>query len=99
MCRYRNYVIPKQIQKTLVAWYHNVHVIQVKLGPIYLSVNIFAAKASNNPLSMCFKCHMCQFLKRNKSKLPAKQAESQPWDMLCIDKYGMTLKKRAKSTP
>ena len=39
---------------------------------------------------------MYQFRKRNKSnysKLPAKQAETQPWDTLCIDligKYRMT---------
>ena len=45
---------------------------------------------------ICSKCHMCLFLKRNKrnySKLPAKQAETQPWDTLCIDligKYSMT---------
>ena len=38
---------------------------------------------------------MCQFLKDNKrkyGKLPAKQAENQLWDTLCIDligKYGM----------
>ena len=45
---------------------------------------------------ICSKCHTCQFLKRNKKnygKLPAKQAETQPWDTLCIDligKYRMT---------
>ena len=45
---------------------------------------------------ICSKCHTCQFLKcnnRNYGKLSAKQAETQPWDMLCIDligKYRMT---------
>ena len=44
----------------------------------------------------CSKCHTCQFLKLNKrnyKKLPAKQAENQQYDMLCIDligKYRMT---------
>ena len=35
---------------------------------------------------------MCQFLKRNKrnyGKLPAKQAETQPWDTLYIDLIGI----------
>ena len=42
---------------------------------------------------------MCQFPKcnkRNYGKLPAKQAETQPWNTLCIDligKYRMTPKK------
>ena len=45
---------------------------------------------------------MCQFVKqnnRNYSKLPAKQAETQPQDMLCIDligKYRMTPNKRGR---
>ena len=47
-----------------------------------------ARKAVHN---MCSKCHTCQFLKRNKryySKLPAKQAETQPWDKLYISLIG-----------
>ena len=42
---------------------------------------------------------MCQFLNQGKincGKLPAKQAETQPWDILCIDligKYRLTPKK------
>ena len=48
------------------------------------------------------KCHTYQFLKRTKriyDKLPLKQAESQPWDTLCIDlicKYRMTPNKGGK---
>ena len=41
--------------------------------------------------NICSKCHTCQFLKRKKrnyGKLPAKQAETQPWDTLCIDVIG-----------
>ena len=47
--------------------------------------------------SICFKCQVYQFLKRGKKKygkLPAKQAETEPWNMLCvdvIDKYQITI--------
>ena len=42
-------------------------------------------------LQICFKKDTCQFLKhgkRNYGKLLSKQAETQPWDILCIDLIG-----------
>jgi len=48
----------------------------------------------------CRTCHMCQIVKRTKSnygKLPAKEAESIPWDTLCVDLIGpYTIRKRHK---
>ena len=37
---------------------------------------------------VCSKCKACQFLKRNEKQygiLPPKEAESKPWNVLCID--------------
>ena len=40
---------------------------------------------------MCQSCRICQFTKRKSikyGKLPAKEAETVPWDMLCVDLIG-----------
>ena len=40
---------------------------------------------------VCSKYKACQFLKRNKKqygKLSPKEAESKPWDVLCVDQIG-----------
>ena len=42
-------------------------------------------------MKFCSKCKACQFIKRNKKqsrKLPPKEAESKPWDILYIDLIG-----------
>ena len=48
----------------------------------------------------CRTCHTCQIVKRTKSnygKLPAKEAESIPWDILCTDLIGpYTIRKKGK---
>ena len=75
----------------------------MKLGSNLLLVNIFTGKAyKKSAHCICSKCHTCQFLnhkKINYGTLPAKQAETQPWDTLCInliDKYRMTPNKGGK---
>ena len=90
-------MIPKQIQQTLVEWYHII-LCQPGETRIKLSIGqLFHWKGLQKSIHDIYsKCHTCQLLKRNKrnyDKLPAKQAETQPWDTLCIDligKYRMT---------
>ena len=51
---------------------------------------------------ICTECKTYQFLKRNEKqyrKLPSKEAETIPWDTLCVDligKYQFTSKGRGK---
>ena len=94
-------MIPKQIQKTLVEWYHNVLCHRGETRTKSTIGQHFHGKGLQKSIhNICSKCHTFHFLKHNKrnySKLPAKQAETQLWDTLCIDligKYKMTSIKR-----
>ena len=85
-------MIPKQIQKTLVEWYHNVlcHSGETRTK-LTIGQQFHRKGLRNSAHDICSKCHRCQFLKRNKRnyhKLPVKQAETQPWDILSIDLIG-----------
>ena len=50
----------------------------------------------------CGQCHTCQVMKRAKKKyshLPAKEAEAEPWEKLCVDLIGpYTIKRPSKKT-
>ena len=93
-------MIPKQLQKSLVEWYHNILChpgetrMELTIGQYFHLKGIW-----NFVDDICSECHTSQFLKhckRNYGKLPTKQAETQPWDKLFIDiigKYRMTLYK------
>ena len=97
ICRHGKIVIPKQIQKTLVEWYHKVlcHPGETRTE-LTIGQHLYWKGLQKSVYNICSKCHTCQFLKRNirnYGKLPAKQAETKPWDTLCIDligKYRMT---------
>ena len=61
-----------------------LYVTLEKLTQSYLSLNISPGKIHE----VCSKCKACQFLKRNKKqygKLPPKETESKPWNVLCVD--------------
>ena len=53
--------------------------------------------------AVCSKCHTCQITKRSHKKyghLPEKEAESTPWDKLCVDLIGpYTMERKGKSRP
>ena len=89
ICRHTKIVIPKQIQKTLVEWHHNVlyHPGETRTK-LSIGQNFYWKGLQKSVHDICSKCHKFQFLKRGKrnySKLPPKQAETQPWGMICID--------------
>ena len=100
ICRRGKIVIPKQIQKTLVEWYHSVlsHPGETRTE-LNIGQHFYWKDLQKSVYDICSKCHTCQFLKCGKvnyTKLPAKQEEIQPWDTLCIDlivKCRMTLNK------
>ena len=93
-------MISNQIQKKFVELYHIILCNLVKeRTEVTIDQHLYWNGLHKSVQGVFFKCHMWQFLKRNKrnyGKLPPKQEETQPWDMLCIDligKYRMTPKK------
>ena len=75
-------VVPKQMQKTLIEWYHNAlcHPGETRTE-LTIGQHFYWKGLQKSVHDICSKCHTCQFLKRNKKnygKLPAKQAETQP---------------------
>ena len=54
----------------------------------------------NEVHEVCTKCHLCQKTKCTGKKyghLPPKEAETIPWDVLCVDLIGpYTIKRRGK---
>ena len=111
ICRHRKIVIPKRIQKFLVELYHNAlyHPGETNHNALYhpgetrteltIGQHSYSKGLQKSIHNICSQYHSCQFLKHGKrhySKLPLKQAETQPWDMLYIDligKYRMTSNK------
>ena len=97
ICRHRIKVTFTLIQQTLVEWYHNVlcHPGETRTE-LTIGQHFYWNSLQKSVHNICPNCYMCRFLKHNKRKygtLPAKQAETQPWDTLCIDligKYRMT---------
>ena len=88
----RKIVIPKQIQRSLVEWHHNA---LWHPGETRTKFNIgqhFYQKGQRKSVhDICSKYHTCQFLCLNKRKYrkpSLKQAETQPWDTICIDLIG-----------
>ena len=73
-------MIPKQIQKTLIEWYHSVlyHPGETRTK-LTIGQQFHWKGLQKSVHDICSKCDMCQFLKRNKKnygKLPAKLAEN-----------------------
>ena len=92
ICYKDKIVIPKDLQKRVVEWYHHT---LCHPGETHTELSIaqhFYWKGLRNTVhDVCTKCDACQFLKRGKKKygkLPPKQAEAQPWETLCVDLIG-----------
>ena len=99
VCYNDRIVVPETLQKQLVEWYHHTlcHPGETRTE-LTISQHFYWKNLRKTVHSVCSKCHTCQFLKRGKKqygKLPAKEAESTPWETLCIDligKYQFTTK-------
>ena len=85
------------MQKTIVEWCHNVPCHQDDTRTkLTIDQHFHWKDLQKSVHDICSKHHTCPFLKRRKrnyNKLPAKKAETQPWDMRCnelICTYRMT---------
>jgi transposase InsO family protein len=92
ICFNNKIVVPKQLQKRIVQWYHTTlcHPGETRTE-LTISQNFYWKNLRKTVHDVCSKCDACQFLKRSKThygKLPPKEAEAVPWDTLCVDLIG-----------
>ena len=92
ICYKDKIVIPKDLQKRVVEWYHHTlcHPGETRTE-LSIAQHFYWKGLRNTVHDVCTKCDACQFLKRGKKKygkLPPKQAEAQPWETLCVDLIG-----------
>ena len=101
ICYNDKIVIPTTLQKRVVEWYHETlcHPGETRTEQT-LRQHQWWPNLRNNVHDTCTKCHICQKTKRSSKKyglLPPKEAEADPWDVLCVDLIGpYTIKRRGK---
>ena len=101
ICQNEKIVVPKILQTKVVDWYHDMlcHPGETRMEES-IRHHLTWKGLREDVRKKCRTCHSCQVVKRTKSnygKLPAKEAESIPWDILCVDLIGpYTIKKRHK---
>jgi len=92
ICFNNRIVIPKQLQKRILQWYHTklCHPGETSTE-LTISQNFYWKNLRKTVHDVCSKRDACQFLKRSKThygKLPPKEAEDVPWDTLCVSLIG-----------
>ena len=92
ICYKNKIVVPKSLQVPLVKWYHTnlCHPGQTRTEET-IKQHFYWLNLRETVVEVCGKCPICQLTKRHNKKygkLPPKQAESEPWDKLCIDLIG-----------
>ena len=85
-------VIPKILTKRIVQWYH-VNLCHPGKTRTEQTIRQYFTwnNLRENVHQVCSTCDICQRTKRNSKKygkLPAKIAESNPWEKLCVDMIG-----------
>jgi hypothetical protein len=101
ICRNDKIVIPTTLQRRVVEWYHETlcHPGETRTEQT-LRQYLWWPNLRNEVHEVCTKCHLCQKTKRTGKKyghLPPKEAETIPWDVLCVDLIGpYTIKRRGK---
>ena len=102
LCKDGKLVIPKELQKCAVEWYH--HYLQHP-GTAHLEETLCAAmywKGLRHTVhTYVKKCHKCQVNERRQQKygkLPTKLVVSKPWETLCMDLIGPYTLKGKDST-
>ena len=94
-------VVPAKLQKPLVEWYHYIlcHPGETRTEAT-IAQHFTWSKMHEHIRRVCSTCHTCQLTKRTKKKyghLPEKEAESYPWEKLCVDMIGpYSIKRRGK---
>jgi hypothetical protein len=101
ICRHEKIIIPKTLQRRIVTWYHNMlcHSGETRTEQT-IRQQFWWSNLRNDVHNICSKCDTCQRAKRTTKKyghLPAKEAEADPWEVLCVDLVGpYTIKRRGK---
>lgn len=94
-------VVPTKLQKRLVQWYHHMlcHPGETRTEAT-IAQHFTWTKLREQVRKECSTCHTCQLTKRTKKKyghLPEKEAESLPWEKLCVDMIGpYTIKRQGR---
>ncbi len=102
ICRHEKIIIPKTLQRRIVTWYHNMlcHSGETRTEQT-IRQQFWWSNLRNDVHNICSKCDTCQRAKRTTKKyghLPAKEAEADPWEVLCVDLVGpYTIKRRGKN--
>ena len=85
--------IPNTLQTRIVEWYHNVlcHPGETRTE-LTLKQHYTWPNMRKDVHKVCSKCATCALTKRSNKRnyglLPEKKAESEPWEILCIDLIG-----------
>ena len=92
ICLNNKIVIPKQLQRHIVQWYHDTlsHPGETRTE-LTIAQHFYWKNLRKTVQDVCSTCDVCQCLKRNKKnygKLPPKQAEATPWQTLCVGLIG-----------
>ena len=85
--------LPTALQKKTVDWYHERLCNQGETQTEHTLRQNFDWKGLRTTVhDVCNKCQTCQIAKTTNQKygkLPPKQAETNPWDTLCVDLIGL----------
>ena len=92
ICRNNKICLPAALQKKTVDWYHEMLCHPGETRTEHTLCQHFDRKGLRTTVhGVCKKCPTCQRAKINNQKygkLPPKQAETNPWDTLCVDLIG-----------
>ena len=92
ICLNNKIIIPASLQKRVVEWYHNIlcHPGETRTEQT-IRQHFTWKNLRHHVAQVCSRCHTCQRTKKSKKKyghLPAKEAEAEPWEKLCVDLIG-----------
>ena len=101
ICHNEKIVLPKPLQRWTVEWYHQILCHPGELRTEETIRQHFWWKTLRADVrDIVSKCPTCQKTKwsyKKYGKLPEKQAEAEPWNVLCVDLIGpYTIKHPAK---
>jgi hypothetical protein len=101
ICYNGKIVVPDSLQKRVVEWYHDIlcHPGMTRTEQT-IRQHFWWKTLREDVQKLCTTCDTCQRTKVQHTKygkLPEKEAESDPWEKLCVDMIGpYTIKQRGK---
>jgi hypothetical protein len=101
ICRNDKIVIPKSLRKRVMTWYHEVLCHPgINRTEETIGQHLWWPNMRDEITHYVSRCPTCQKNKKRHKKyghLPEKQAESEPWDVLCVDLIGpYTIKRKGQ---